>query len=328
MVKNSTILLLFMTAIIVQTNAQKRTDNFLKDMFSINNFNINSTFKEVSKESGEDLRPFYKEDYKNIYHLINHTVNLPGFKFIDRVTIDTLDLTFEDDELHDVDLIVRGHLSDGVFDKTRKLLDEKYGKSIGSQASHSNYKKYTWNLGAKQCSLDPSWNKGFIIRYGSKVSRKRNDWVYKDRKGKGNGTLQPNLSYFEKLLNSDLTLSALEKNLPQWETTGLENHILYQFDFKKRVDNSPHFSIIYKLNDYDLKVETIDTTANIISELGIRKTKDINIVAAFKKDLEKQNYAIRYSSGDAIFYKKEYISVFLSKDNSIIDISNFKNLLP
>lgn len=328
MVKNSTILLLFMTAIIVQTNAQKRTDNFLKDMFSINNFNINSTFKEVSKESGEDLRPFYKEDYKNIYHLINHTVNLPGFKFIDRVTIDTLDLTFEDNQLHDVDLIVRNHLSDGVFEKTRKLLDDKYGKSTISLAKHSNYKKYTWNLGSKECSLDPSWNKGFIIRYGDKFSRKRNDWIYRDRKGNGNGTIQPDLLYFEKLLNSNLTLSALEKDLPHWETTGLENHIEYEFDFKKRVDNSPHFSITYNLNDYDLLAKTIDTTSNVISELGITKIKDVKIVIALKKDLEKQNYVIRYSSDNAVFYKKEYISVFLSKDNSIIDISNFKNLLP
>jgi len=304
--------------------AQQQSDRFLTEVFAIDNFKINSTLQDFQndKKIAENLTFFNKIDNRVVYFLINQKINLPGLKALDRLEFDTLELTFENNKLHDVMLNVPVHFKDLIFTKTCDQFNAKYGQSIVVDQKKGNYKKHVWNLGTNELTLNP-YAEGLIIHYASKISNKKIGWIYADRKGKGDGKIQLNLAYFEKLLTDKLTIRSFEKFLPQWETTGALNHVYYLFNFKTMVDNDPSFSITYSLNSYDINIQT-DTTSKIISEFALEKIKDSNFWAQLEKDLDNLHYVkrpkIKYSPH--IVYSNHKFLVFLDKEYSRLSIMN------
>jgi hypothetical protein len=303
--------------------AQQRADRFLADMFGINNFKINSTLQDIQndKEVGGNLSFRHKIDNEAIYFLADQQVNLPGLKPLDRLEFNKLGLTFENNKLRDVELYVPVRFMELVFEKTCDQFNAKYGHFVIVDKKNSSYKKYVWNLGTNELVID-TYAKSFVVHYASKVSDKKNGWIYADRKGKGDGSLQPNLPYCEKLLKSNLTVTCFEKLLPQWETMGVSNHVRYEFNFKTMIDNSPCFYITYSLNNYDITVKTDDTTSKIISNFTLEKIKDANVWAQFEKDLNNLNYKLRpkQEKFDSDSYTDGKFLVILDKEHSSISI--------
>jgi hypothetical protein len=317
----SVFLLLLLT---MCARAQQRSDSFLVDVFGINTFKINSTLQNIQsdKKVAENLSFRHKIDNEVIYFLADQQVNLPGLKPLDRLEFNTLELTIENNKLRDVDLYVPVRFMAQVFKKTCDQFSAKYGHFVIVDKKNSSYKKYVWNLGTNELVLD-IYPKSFVIHYTSKILDKKNGWIYADRKGKGDGSVQPNLPYCAKLLKSNLTVTSFEKLLPQWETTGVSNHVRYELNFKTMIDNSPCFYITYSLNNYDITVKTDDTTSKIISELTLVELKDTTVWTKFKKDLESLDYKIkpqRYPDSELIEYEKKDISISLAKNHSMIFI--------
>jgi len=314
--------------------AQQRSDSFLADVFAINSFKINSTLHDIQKDRqvAENLSFFYKTDNSATYQLTGQQINLPGLRSLDRLAFDTIYLTFENNKLHDVDLYVPGSFKDIIFAKTRDQFNEKYGAVVIVDQKNSNYKKYVWNLGTKELSLLPD-PRGVGIHYASKISNKKIGWIYSDRKGKGNGTFQLNLSYLEKLLKEELIVEAFEKILPNWETTGAMNHVHYELDFKSGKDNSPRFSITYSLKNYDVIIETEDTTSKIVSAVTLEKMTNANVLIQFENDLNDLHYNFirgpKHKYSRNITYSNDKYLVFLDKEDSRISImNNIKFKLP
>jgi len=306
-------------------NAQQRSDSFLADVFAINSFKMNSTLQDIQndKQVAENLSFYDKEDNRSSYRLTGQQINLPGLKPLDHLGFDTLELTFENNKLHDVALYMPASIKDVIFAKTCDQFNGKYGRAVIIDQKKNNSKKYVWNLGTNELSLN-SYPEGLVVHYGSKILNKKTGWIYSDRKGKGSGTIQLNLPYFEKLLSQKLTIESFEKCLPLWETTGLQNHVFYRYNFNTRVDNSPFFSLTYSLNNYGISVTAEDTTSKIITEFELKKIKDNNFWTQFEKDLDNSHYIkrpkIKYSSN--IIYSNHKFLVFLDKEDSRISIMN------
>jgi hypothetical protein len=306
--------------------AQQQSDRFLADVFGINTFKINSTLKDIQndKKIAEHLTFFNKVDNRAVYFLSDQKINLPGLKALDRLEFDTLELVFENNKLHDVELHVPGHFKNLIITKTCDQFNAKYGQSIVVDLKNGNYKMYSWNLDTNELTLN-SYTEGLFLHYASKISNKQIGWIYADRKGKGDDKIQLNLPYFEKLLTDKLTVTSFEKFLPQWETKGVLNHVYYMPNFKTLVDNSPNFSITYLLNSYDINIQIEDTTSKIISEFGLEKIKDTKVWSQFEKDLNNLNYKIgpklKYSRN--ITYSNRKFLVFLDKEDSRIAIKSF-----
>jgi hypothetical protein len=315
-------------------NAQKPVDDFFAEMFSIKSVKIGSTLEDLkkNKDSTEKLSFRYQMDNRNIYDLTNLPINLPGLKPLDRLMFDTLELTFEDNKLHDLELYVPGSFRDEIFDKTCKKFDTKYGEPTVVTEKGNSYKRFIWNLGTNELFLKPYADKSFLLYYGSKIAKKKTGWVYTTRRGKGDGTLQLNLGYFEKLLQSNLSVESFEKRLPQWKTSGDLNHVRYELNFKTMADNCPNFDITYTTHDYDLEVKTFDTVSKIISEVTLKKIKQANTWELFERDLKNLNYTIRprrYKIEDPSYVNdKKDIMVILNKANSMISITNVHIILP
>lgn len=312
--------------------AQQKPDHFLADVFAFNSFKINSTLQEVQndKHVAENLSFRFKFDNKASYYVIGQPINLPGLKSLDRLAFDTLELTFENNKLHDILLFVPNPFKDNIFKKTCDQFNSKYGQAVIVDQKKNKSKKYVWDLGTNKLTLS-SYPDMLAIHYASKISNKEIGWVYNDRKGKGNGTLQLNLACLEKLLGQKLTTSSFEKILPQWETTGMFNHVDYDLNFRTLNHDRLIFSITYSLNDYDLAIRTVDTTSKVINEFKLDKIKDTNVWSQFEKDLVNLNYImgpkLKYST--IVTYSNHKYFVFLNKEESSISIKNeFKLKLP
>lgn len=311
--------------------AQKQSDHFLADVFAVR-FKINTPLKDIqnNKEFAENLSFRYKMDNSATYRLVGQQINLPGLHSLDRFAFDTLELIFENNKLHDVWLDIPREFKDRMFTKTCGQFNAKYGRAEIVNQKMSNYKKYVWNLGTNKIELAPIVD-GLVIHYGSKLSDKKIGWIYSDRKGEGNGTIQLNLHYFEKLLGEKLTVSSFEKVLPHWETSGVLNHVAYDLNFRTLNADRATFSVTYSLSNYNLEVRTVDTTSKVINEFTLDKIKDANVWSQFEKDLVNSHYVmgpkIKYLRN--ITYGNHKFMVFLDKEDSRISIENdFKNKLP
>jgi len=322
---NRTLSIFLLVLLTTAAKAQQQSDRFLSDVFGIKTFKMNSTLQDIqnNKEIAGNLSFSYKIDNEVIYLLADQQVNLPGLKPIEGLELNKLGLIFENNKLHDVDLNIPVRFMEQVFKKTCDQFSAKYGHFVIVDKKNSNYKKYAWNLGTNELVLE-TYPKALVIHYASKISDKKNSWIYADRKGKGDGSIQIGLPYIEKLLKSNLTVASFEKLLPQWETMGVSNHVRYGVNFKNMIDNSPLFEVTYYLNNYDITVQTIDTTSNIISEFTLEKIKDTTVWVRFKKDMDNSGYKIRpkrkydegssYSNGKfMITLDKEYSLIFISK---------------
>ena len=323
------ILLMLFTA---SAMAQQQSDHFLAEVFGINNFKINSTLQDVQKDRqvAENLSFFRKIDNMAVYDLKVQQINLPGLHQLDRLAFDTLELTFENNKLHGADLYMPAPFRDEVFKKAWDQFNSKYGQALIVDQKKSKYKKYVWNLGSNELTLRPD-AEGLLIHYASKISDKKTGWIYSDRKGKGDGKIQFNLPYFQKLLQEKLTISSFEKNLPDWETKGVSNHVFYMLNFQTMADNSPSFSITYSLKNYDIRITTEDTTSKVISEFALEKIKDTKVWSQFEKDINNLHYTLKpklkYSHN--ITYSNHTFLVYLDKGDSIISVMNdFKFKLP
>jgi len=305
--------------------AQRQPDSFLKEVFAFDKIKINSTLQDIQKdkEMAENLSFSHKEDNTVTYLLTGQKINLPGLKLLDRLLFDTLHLAFENNKLHEVFLYVPRTFKNVVFTKTLDQFNAKYGQAVIVDQKRSKSKKYVWNLGANQLTLSP-YPSGLAIDYTSKFSDKKIGWIYRDRKGKGNGLIQLNLYYLEKLLREKLDIGSFEKRLPEWESAGVSNHVFYRLNFKTMVDNSPTFSISYSLKKYNVTISTEDTTSRIISGFQMEKIKDVHVWSQFENDLNKLHYAIipKLTHGRIITYTNRAFLIFLNKEDSRISIMN------
>ena len=311
--------------------AQQQSDRFLADVFGINSFKMNSTLKDVQsdKQVAENLSFFHRMDNTATYKLTGVEINLPGLKSLDRLTFDTVELTFENNKLHDVNLYVPASFRNRIFKETCDQFNAKYGQAAIITEKNSSYKKYVWNLGTNELTLSPSSN-GLDIYYASKIVNKKVGWIYCDRKGKGNGTIQLNLGYLEKSLDQNLTIASFEKILPQWETTGALNHVDYLFNFKTLTENNPNFFINYALKNYDINVTAEDTTSKVITTIGFKEMGEGNFLAQMEKELNSKHYIkmpkLKYSND--ITYSNHKFIVLLDKGDSRILITKFNFKLP
>jgi hypothetical protein len=303
--------------------AQQQSDHFLAEVFAINSFKMNSTLQDVQgdKQLAENLSFFDKTDNRAIYQLTGPQINLPGLSSLDRLAFDTVYLTFENNKLHDVDLYVPGSFKDKMFVKTCDKFNAQYGQFVMVDQKNSKDKKYVWNSGTKELSLRPGAG-GIIVHYASKISDKKIGWIYTDRKGNGNGTIQLNLPYFEKLLDLKLTIGSFEKVLPQWETTGTLNHVFYEYNFKTRKEDEPRLSITYSLKNYNIMIQTEDTTSKIISEFMLEKITDAGVLEKFEKDLNNGQYKkrLRRNGSRSVSYSNDKYLILLDKQDSRITI--------
>jgi hypothetical protein len=312
--------------------AQQRSDHFLEEVFGLNSFKLNSTLRDIQndKEISENLSFVSKMDNRATYFLIDEQINLPGLKSQGRLGPDTLELAFENNKLHDVVLFVPASIKDIILKKTFDQFNEKYGRAAIVDQKREDLKSYVWTLGANELSLNP-YAEGLAIGYKSKTLNRNTGWIYTDRRGKGNGTIQLNLPCFEKLLNQKLTIRSFEKFLPRWKTTGVLNHVFYELNFKTLAADRPVYLVRYSLGNYDLTTETVDTTSKIINKFTLDKLKDTNVWPQFEKTLVNLHYIkrpqLRYSEN--IIYSNNKFLVFLDKKDSRISIMNdFKIQLP
>jgi len=321
-----TIYLFFAVLITLHASAQKHTSSFLGNMFLINSFKINSTLEDVQKDKNTavNLSFLEREDDNYYYVLANQQINLPGMKVLDKLSFNTPLLIFQNNKLNSVELNVPDRFISDNLNKTREQFDKEYGKSISYPEKESIYRKYIWDMGDYELIIDHHLDSAFTIHYGTKKTFIEKQWIYADRKGQGNGTIQLSLPYFEKLLESNLSVGSFEKYLPQWSSNGASNHVRYDYDLKTFKGKIPRFMITYNLRNCNITIETTDTTSKLISDYIIEEIKDIKLSNEFKKDLENFNYKIRpqrYPDSQLIQYEKKDISVSFAKDHSMIFIS-------
>jgi hypothetical protein len=312
--------------------AQPQSDHFLAEVFAINSFNMNSTLQEVQndKQIAENLSVRDKMDNTVSCRLTGQPINLPGLRSLDRLAFDTLELSFENNKLHDVFLDIPSSFKDRIFTKTFDQFNAKYGQAVIVDQKKSNSKRYVWNVGANELTLNP-YPDGLVIHYASKIVNKRTGWIYGNRKGKGSGTIQLNLGYLEKMLDEKLAIASFEKILPQWETTGGLNHVFYMYNFRTLAENIPSLSITYSFNKCNIRVTADDTTSKVITEFALEKIKDGNFWTQLEKDLDNSHYIkrprMKYSP--SVIYSNHKYLVFLDKEDSRISIMNdFKLKLP
>ena len=321
-----------LTMLTTATMAQKKADKFLSEVFAIESFKINSSLQDVQrdKQIAENLSLFIRIDNTVDFNLTGQQINLPGLKPLDRFAFDTIELKFENDKLHDINLYLPKSFKDVVLAKSLAQFNAEYGEAAVVEMKNNKYKKFVWNLGTNELVLTP-FRDGLEVHYGSKIPAKKTGWIYRDRKGKGNGTIQFNLPYFEKLIGAKLTIASFEKILPEWQTTGTLNHLSYDLNFSDLSPSRPVFYISYFLNGYNLAIKTIDTTTMVINEITLNKIKDPNIFLQFEKELDSLDYVkepkIKYINH--VDYTNRKFSVILDKGNSEISIMNeFKIKLP
>jgi len=314
--------------------AQQQPDHFLNEIFSINSFKLNSPLEEIQKHKdiAKNLSFFYKEDNSSVYFLADQKVNLPGLKVLDKLAFDTLELTFENNKLHDVRVNVPARFKDQIFIKTINQFNFEYGNASILAAKRRSNKKYVWDLGVNEIIIT-IYQDSFGIDYMSKKkSTREKSWIYSFRKGKGKGTIKLTLPYFEQLIKSGLTVTSFEKLLPSWETTGLLNHVRYEYNFKFDTDKGPVYSITYSLANYNISITTIDTTSKIITSCSLEKVKDVHVWEAFELGLKNSHYKIRprvrYSMGDSYTNREKHTMVIFDKPDSTIVVIDTKLPLP
>src|ERR1700749_2505808 len=104
-----------------------------------------------------------------MYKLVGQQINLPGFKQLDRLSFDTINLRFENEKLHDVGLYVPNRFKDVIFKNTYEQFNSKYGRVTVVDEKKRKSKKYIWDLGSNELSLT-DLRSGLLILYSNKTS--------------------------------------------------------------------------------------------------------------------------------------------------------------
>jgi hypothetical protein len=291
------IIISFALIIVLQAKAQKHINSFLSDL-GISDYKLNSTLNEFKKNKKLNHLGFVaREDSRSSYLLNNQKIN-----FFDVSDVDEAFLDFEGDKLKEVGFEVLGDLDDGKFEQTYQMLILKYGDPVTSYpVKNSSYKTYIWSQGENRLILRPL-KISFLVKFGEQPSL-NNHWIYKERKGKGKAIVQLTLQNWEKLINSNLNISAFEKYLPEWQSTGDENHIKYDFNMKTAELDVPQFSLTYHLKDYDIQITTKDTISKAIKEYRILNIKDQSRSKSLVSDIIKSGYKI---DKDIEFYQSDF----------------------
>jgi len=204
-----------------------------------------------------------------------------------------VNLIFKDDKLNYIDFDVLGDPANGIYEKVFENFKARYGVPLISSVENNQLKKYTWTTRSNKLMLRPNMNRSFSIVFAKNVPEQKPLWIYTNRSGHGQGLLQLNLAYFEKLVNSNLTISAFEKYLPSWTTEGVLNHVEYKFNHKtKQMDGTPFYRMSYKFIGYNIEIRTDDTVSKIIEDYKINNINNPQIIVKFKDDIRKMNYQI------------------------------------
>jgi len=306
---------LLCTLIVFQIKAQKQKNisSFLSDM-GIKDFKINSKLRNLksNKNLKGKLTFVDKIDDESDYLYKESHLN-----FKSTTTLSDATFEFTNDSLKRVVFEKIGDLSDGVFEQVYNELTSKYGQPVSLPVKNMLYRRYEWHYKDLELILKPL-KISFLVIYGKEPGIKH-QWIYADRKGSGNNTMQISLPYWEKLIYSNLTINSFEKCLPKWETLGVKNHLEYGLNFKTKQADIPEFTLVYKLNNYDIKI-TADTTSKKISNYTFYNIKDQNSVNSIKNDLIKSHYKLtqKVEIAKASFYFNDTkkVSIMLIEDDT------------
>ncbi len=302
--------------LIPQVKAQKQKDisNFLLDM-GIKDFKINSSIKDLEKKG--NLAFLSRLDDESTYLVKTAYSN---------ASINSATLVACNGALKRVAFERIGNLRSGAFERLRTDLISKYGKPLSIPSKDSSENRYEWRHKNLELILRRH-TFSFIVIFGEAPAVKHL-WIYKDRKGKGKNTVQLNPDSWEKLINSNLTVAAFEKCLPNWQTTGNKNHIQFDLNSKTRKFDIPQFSLIYKLNDCDIEISA-DTTSKTISSYKFSKIHNPMVIYEIKKELMNSGYKIDKNPkrDNVIFYsnRPKKITIIMSQDDDDFDFYIYRD---
>jgi hypothetical protein len=288
----------------------------------IKDFKINSSLKDLEKNKNltGSLSFFARRDDESMYLYKNNHLDLKSSSLLIDATF-----IFKNDTLKRLEFEKIGDSSNGDFQKAYNDLSSKYGTPISFPGKNLLYKEYAWLYKDLILRLKPL-KFSFLLIYGKKPTVKH-DWVYSDRKGKGNNSVRIDLDYWEKLVNSNLTISLFEKDLPEWKTIGDNNHVDYDLNFKTRKRDIPQFSITYKLNNYDIEI-TADTSSKIIEDYQFSKIRDPIVLKNIKNSLIKLGYKRDedVKTDNTVFYlnKAKKIDVMVIQKTDGFDFKIYK----
>ncbi len=304
---------------------KKRFADFFNDILAIKEFKINSTLTDVKNQKaiGHNLSMFSKENEQSTYFTKDENIVLNGIGSFDDAT-----LMFENDKLSNITL----ELIDEGFGWQYKQAYQKFKAFYGepeTKPSKTNpaYSVYTWHEGDIELKLRPL-KISFLISYGRKIEQKKY-WVQKDRKGKGNGSIQLSLISLEKLATTSLTVPEFESYLTEWKTVGANNRALVGLAVKENFIIPPEFDITYQLNDFNITVNVRDTTKKIIGDYEFNKIKNASLITALKKNLLASDYKIkkdqRDPKGDIYINRTKGIGVIIDNENKSVSIFYHKH---
>jgi hypothetical protein len=277
----------FLLVMSFQVKAQQSIDNFLTDVLSVKDFKLNTSLSDLKKNGNtkDHFFVFEKEDNSILVQLKKSSINLLGLQSIEMVN-----LIFIDEKLNYIDFDILGNPANGIYEKTFENFKTRYGVPVTSSVVDNPFKKYTWTTSKSKLTLRPNMNRSFSIIFSNNIQSQKPLWIYNSRSGKGRGEIQLKLAYFEKLLNSNLTISAFEKYLPSWKSEGELNHIEYDFNPKTKAQDIPQYRLQYQLGNCGIEIKTADTTSKVITDYSVRNLDDPKIIATFKEDLKNLEY--------------------------------------